>query len=60
LEPQPPAMTSYWFSCRSFTIQVNVEAGIITWTAPIARKFIGQPFANLQRWQPTAKVVILA
>jgi hypothetical protein len=52
-------MTAFWFSCPAFTIQVNVDAdGIIRSTAPIARRFIGQPLANLERWQKCKAIVL--
>lgn len=41
----------YWVSCVKFTVQVTVnEEGRIVEAAPIVRKFIGQPFANLKKW----------
>ena len=54
-------MLKFWVSCRLFTVQVNVDpaTGKIVWTAPIVRKFVGQPFENLKRWQPKTKVVEL-
>lgn len=40
-----------WFSCRDFTIQVNVDdAAKIVFAAPIAKRFIGQPLGNLVRF----------
>jgi len=40
-----------WVSCSKFTIQVNIDdAGVIIWTAPIARKFIGQHIGALHTW----------
>lgn len=43
-------MTEYWVSAPQATCQVNVDDGRIVMTAPVWRKFIGQPFANLRRW----------
>lgn len=43
-------LESWWVSNRVMTFGVTVENGIIIETAPIARKFIGQPFDNLERW----------
>jgi len=44
-------VVKYWLSCHRFTVQVNTDmAGIIVWTAPITRKFIGQPLTNLLGW----------
>lgn len=40
----------WWFSSRAMTFLVRIEAGIVTWTPAIARKLIGQPVANLERW----------
>ena len=38
-------------STPKITVCVTVNAGnIIVETAPIARRFLGQPLANLQRW----------
>ena len=52
-------MRKWWFSCRAFTVQVETdERNIITWAAPIVRKFIGQPLANLERWQKTKAVLL--
>ena len=42
--------SDYWLSSRAMTIVVRVEGGRVVDTPPIARKFIGQPFANLVRW----------
>lgn len=40
----------WWFSSDKMTVSVSVENGIIVATAPITRKFIGQPLDNLVRW----------
>ena len=50
LSPTSEMMNKHWMSCYKFTIKVSTVNGIIVETAPIARKFIGQPFANLERW----------
>ena len=51
---------SWWLSSELCTIRVETdERNIITWAAPIVRKFIGQPLANLERWQ-RAKAVLLS
>jgi hypothetical protein len=43
--------TSCWLSTQRMTICVDVDArGIIVAAPPIARKFIGQPSANLGNW----------
>ncbi len=53
-----PKIRKFYLSSRIFTVQVNVnEGGTIVWTAPVARKFIGQPFSNLIRWSRADKVV---
>jgi hypothetical protein len=44
-------MKRFWISCRIFTVKVNVEDGVIVQAAPIVRKFVGQPLANLLKWQ---------
>ncbi len=44
-------VTDYWLSCQKFTVLVRVDdTQIIRYTAPISRKFVGQPFDNLKRW----------
>ena len=43
-------MTKYWVSCKRFTGQVNVDDDIITFTPPVWRKFVGQPFVHLLNW----------
>jgi hypothetical protein len=41
----------YWYSSRVMTVRVEVDnRGVITYAAPVVRRFIGQPCANLQRW----------
>jgi hypothetical protein len=40
----------FYMSSPRFTVQVNVKDGIIVWTAPVAWKFVNQPFANLLHW----------
>ena len=40
----------YWLSCPFMTIWVMVHGSTIIDTAPIARRFIGQPFSNIIRW----------
>lgn len=48
----------FYLSSRIFTIQVNVnEGGTIVWTAPVAQKFVGQPFSNLIRWSHANQTV---
>ena len=45
-----------WFYCSSpkMTVAVAVNAqGVIVESAPIVRKFIGQPSINLGRWMRT-------
>jgi len=43
-----------WMTCKKFTIWVKTVPFQGTWmvadTAPIARKFIGQPIVNLKGW----------
>lgn len=43
-------MTKYWMSCNQLTVQVNEENGVIVWTAPVTRKFVGQPVSKLRWW----------
>lgn len=41
----------WWVSSERMTFAVKVDGyGIVTEAAPIARKFIGQPAANLGAW----------
>jgi len=40
----------YQFSSAKFTVYVKMEDGIIIDTAPVTRKFIGQPYSNLVYW----------
>ena len=49
----------YYLSCTKFTVQVNVEEGIIVWTAPITWKFVGQKFENLIKWLKADEIVEL-
>jgi len=34
----------------NFVVGVVVHEGVITETAPLFKKFIGQPWRNLKRW----------
>jgi hypothetical protein len=43
-------MKWYWLSSNKMTISADVEKGVIIETAPVARKFVGQPIQNLIRW----------
>ena len=43
-------MKCYWVSSNKMTVCVDVDGGVIVKAAPIVRKFIGQPLANLVRW----------
>lgn len=53
-------VTKYWFTCTKFTVRVDVNAkGMIVWTAPITRRFIGQPLANLEKWVGACTVLPL-
>ena len=40
----------YRVTSKSFVAGVIVVEGIITETAPILKKFVGQPFINLYKW----------
>jgi hypothetical protein len=40
----------HWISCQAFTVRVETTDGIITWAAPVVRKFTGQPLAHLLAW----------
>ena len=44
-------MKAYWLTCQMCTVSVETDDNnVITKTPPIARKFIGQPLADLKRW----------
>lgn len=45
-----PTDGDWWLSTVRMTFWAKVEGGRIVQSAPIARKFIGQPAANLIRW----------
>jgi hypothetical protein len=41
----------HWISCRAFTVRVHTTPeGEIVWAAPVVKKFVGQPVANLLGW----------
>ncbi len=40
----------WWLSSVKMTIWVSVRNGTVIDSAPIARKFIGQPMDNLRQW----------
>lgn len=40
----------YYISSTKMTVCVTVDNNIITESAPIVRKFIGQPLSNLTKW----------
>ena len=40
----------YWVSTKRMTFWVEVTDGVISDSAPIGRKFIGQPYTNLIAW----------
>lgn len=42
---------SYWLSCKKFTVWVAVDDDEkIIKAAPVVKKFVGQPLANLEKW----------
>lgn len=43
-------MAEWWLSTNRMTFWVRVENGFVVDTAPIAKKFRGQPFSNLEGW----------
>lgn len=44
-------MPAYWVSTNRMTLLVETDArDVVIQAAPIARKFIGQPAANLRKW----------
>lgn len=45
---------SYWYSTTAWTVQVDAdENDIVTFTAPILRRFAGQPRVNILSWART-------
>ena len=52
-------MIKYWVSTERVTGQVNTRDGMIVFTPPIWRKFLGQPFQNLKNWLRDVSVVKL-
>lgn len=41
----------YWMSYNKFTVQVDLdENGLIVWTAPITKRFVGQHVSRLKEW----------
>ncbi len=41
----------YWLTCSMCTVSVTCDdRDVIVKAAPLARKFLGQPLANLQAW----------
>lgn len=47
---QPKRITKYWLSCENFTIMLKLSDGKIIESAPIIRRFHGQPLMNLLNW----------
>lgn len=41
---------TWWVSCPSWTAAVKTSGGQIIASAPIVRKFKGQPMLNLLKW----------
>jgi len=41
---------SWWISSPKGTCQVDTVNEVITWTAPLWRKFVGQRIDDLERW----------
>lgn len=39
-----------WLSCSRFTVKVETRGLTIVDAAPLVRKFVGQPLANLVTW----------
>ena len=39
-----------WISTPKFTAAVTAQNNYVVEAAPILRKFVGQPWINLQRW----------
>lgn len=40
----------WWLSSEKMTIAVTIKGGMVVESAPIARKFIGQPAKSLGAW----------
>lgn len=43
-------ISEWWVSCSRMTVWVMNRDGYIMDTAPVTKRFIGQPFSNLLRW----------
>ncbi len=39
-----------WVSCPKFTVKLIIKNGMIVDTAPVVKRFIGQPYMNLINW----------
>jgi hypothetical protein len=43
-------VTSHWVSTLAFTILVKTDGAKIVFTAPLVKRFYGQPVGNLLNW----------
>jgi len=51
------AVRHFWFSSKRITIYVGCDArGRVVDTAPVARRFIGQPINHLANWMRSQDV----
>lgn len=41
---------AWLLSCRTLTVRVEINNGIVCSASPIVRRFVGQPLSNLKRW----------
>ena len=40
----------WWFSCKKFTVRIVVRDNLSVESAPVTRRFVGQPVVNLKTW----------
>ena len=56
-------MQTWWVNSKSkrITAKVSTVEGVISGdkTAPIFRKFVGQPINNLKRWLKDSEIVLI-
>lgn len=51
IERERPIPLIVWLSTERMTFLAELdEQGMVVDAAPIARRFVGQPFGNLRRW----------
>jgi hypothetical protein len=43
-------VTCHWISTNSFTVMVKTDGARIVFTAPLVKRFYGQPIGHLLNW----------